>query len=190
MEDINNMYGLDPQLVLALATQERGVHSTTMDSGGATGLMQIQNSIWIGEKITAYNFITEKYETTTVTKEMVQSLDGNIELGCKILQNYISGKDYNIALGVASYNMGPTNITKVVNAYSEATGISREDILKDQTNNGWLEYRNIIKVGDPKYNEHVFSYMGSEFTTYALKPNGERVELTVKNHTQTKSVSR
>ena len=56
IEKYANMYGLDPSLVLALATQERGVHSSVMDRGGATGLMQIQNSIWVGKSVTAYNF--------------------------------------------------------------------------------------------------------------------------------------
>ena len=93
-------------------------------------------------------------------------------------------------LGVASYNMGPTNISKVLNAYVEATGISKEAVTSDQTHNGWMQYRNIIPVGDQKYNEHVFSYMGDEFTTYVTKPSGERVELTVKNHTQSKVANR
>lgn len=35
------MYGVDPALVLAVATQERGIHSSVTDTGGATGLMQI-----------------------------------------------------------------------------------------------------------------------------------------------------
>lgn len=190
IEKYANMYGLDPQLVLALATQERGIHSDKMDAGGATGLMQIQNGIWEGSELTAYNFATEKYETITVTKKMIQSLEGNIDIGCRILQSYIRGKNYNIALGVASYNMGPTNISKVLNECSYETGIPKEAIVGDQTNNSWLPYRSIIKVGDKKYNEHVFSYMGEEFTTYVLKPNGEKVELTVKNHTQTKVANR
>lgn len=190
IEKYANMYGLDPQLVLALATQERGVHSDKMDAGGATGLMQIQNAIWEGEEVTAYNFVTDEYEVTKITKEGIKDVDKNIKYGCMILQSYIRGKNYNIALGVASYNMGPTNISKVLNAYVEAMGISKEAVTSDQTHNGWMKYRNIIPVGDQKYNEHVFSYMGDEFTTYVTKPSGERVELTVKNHTQSKVANR
>lgn len=59
----SKMYGMDPNLVLAIATQERGIHGTTIDVGGAIGLMQIQYNVWAGQKISAYNFQTGKRES-------------------------------------------------------------------------------------------------------------------------------
>ena len=50
------IYGINPEVMLAIATQERGIHSEIKDKGGATGLMQIQNSVWRGETITVDNY--------------------------------------------------------------------------------------------------------------------------------------
>lgn len=190
IEKYANMYGLDPELVLALATQERGTHSSKMDDGGATGLMQIQNGIWIGNEITAYNFETESYETVKVTESKIQNCETNIKIGCMILQDMIHDKDYNILAGVLSYNMGGYNVNKIIKEYSEETGLSRSQILSDQTNCDWLKHRDIITVGDRNYLQHVLSYMGNDIDTYVLKPNGERVEISIKNYEPTKSVNR
>ncbi len=190
IEKYANMYGLDPELVLALATQERGVHSSQMDSGGATGLMQIQNGIWLDNEITAYNFNTDSYETVKVTKSKIENVDSNIKIGCMILQDMIHDKDYNILAGVLSYNMGGTNVNKIIKKHSETSGLSREDILSNQNNCDWLKHRGIITVGDKDYVQHVLSYLGNDIDTYVLKPDGERVELSVKNYDVTQVATR
>lgn len=190
IEKYANMYGLDPELVLALATQERGIHSTETDRGGATGLMQIQNGIWLDNEITAYNFETQSYETVKVTKSKIENLDSNIKIGCMILQDMIHDKDYNILAGVLSYNMGGSNVNKIIKKHSETSGLSRDDILSDQNNCDWLKHRGIITVGDKDYVQHVVSYMGNDIDTYVLKPNGERVDLSIKNYDVTLSVTR
>jgi hypothetical protein len=130
IEKYATMYGLDPELVLALATQERGVHSSQMDPGGATGLMQIQNSVWVNNNIKAYNFETQSYKTIKVTKEKLADCSTNIEMGCMILQNMIYAKDCNILAGLLSYNMGGGSVNKIINKYSEVSGISRQEILQ------------------------------------------------------------
>ena len=190
IEKYANMYGLDPELVLALATQERGVHSSQIDSGGATGLMQIQNGIWLDNEITAYNFNTNSYETVKVTKPKIENVDSNIKIGCMILQDMIHDKDYNILAGVLSYNMGGTNVNKIIKKHSETSGLSREDILSNQNNCDWLNHRGIITVGDKDYVQHVLSYLGNDIDTYVLKPDGERVELSVKNYDVTQVATR
>ncbi|MBE6151015.1 MAG: hypothetical protein E7162_04315 [Firmicutes bacterium] len=190
IEKYADMYGLDPELVLALATQERGIHSSEKDAGGATGLMQIQNGIWLDNEVTAYNFNTNSYETVKVTKSKIENVDTNIKIGCMILQDMIHDKDYNILAGVLSYNMGGTNVNKILKKHSEETGISRADILANQNNCDWLKHRGIITVGDKDYVQHVISYMGSDIDTYVIKPNGERVDLSIKNYDVTLNVTR
>ena len=69
IEKTANTYGLDPNLVLAIATQERGIHSSQKDPGGATGLMQIQGGAWIGEKLTVHNFISGQDETIIIQED-------------------------------------------------------------------------------------------------------------------------
>lgn len=183
-------YGLDPELVLALATQERGVHSSEKDPGGATGLMQIQNSVWVGSDLTAYNFSTESYEKIKVTKEKIQDCETNIKIGCMILQNMIKAKDYNIVAGLLSYNMGGYSVDKILNQYQKENEITRQEVLSNQNDCGWLAYRDIIKIGDRDYVQHVLSYMGNDINTYVIKPNGERVEVSIKNYEATKTISR
>ena len=183
-------YGLDPELVLALATQERGIHSNKKDPGGATGLMQIQNSVWVGHDLTAYNFNTESYETIKITKEKIEDCETNIKIGCMILQDMIRAKDYNIVAGLLSYNMGGYSVDKILARYQNVSGISRAQVLNNQNDCGWLEYRDIITIGDRDYVQHVLSYMGNDIDTYVIKPSGERVEVSIKNYDASKTVSR
>jgi hypothetical protein len=51
---------------------------------------------------------------------------------------------------------------KVLNACSEAEGISKEDIINDPTYNGWMDYRNVVSVGDPTYVENVFKFLDND----------------------------
>jgi len=48
----SNMYGLDPNLMIAVATQESGVHTPYDETTGAIGLMQIEKSVWNNKFIT------------------------------------------------------------------------------------------------------------------------------------------
>ena len=63
------MYGLDPKIIIAIATQESGIHSTRSINGCATGLMQIENSVWRDQKLTVFNYDTLEYETIVVNVE-------------------------------------------------------------------------------------------------------------------------
>ena len=147
---------------------------------------QIQNGIWLDNEITAYNFNTNSYETVKVTKSKIENVDTNIKIGCMILQDMIHNKDYNILAGVLSYNMGGANVNKILKKHSEESGISRTDILANQNDCDWLKHRGIITVGDKDYVQHVISYMGSDIDTYVIKPNGERVNLSIKNYDVTR----
>jgi len=106
IEKYATMYGLDPNLMIAIAIQERGEHSSIMDKGGATGIMQMQNGVWIGEKISAYNYETEKKDSFIVTKDNIGDLETNIQMGCMCFQNNLEYYDYNIPLAIQAYNYG------------------------------------------------------------------------------------
>lgn len=153
-------YGLDPILVTAIATQERGVHSSIMDKGGATGLMQIQNSVWVGHEVSAYNFDTGKKERFEVTNEMLGNVETNIKIGCMILQNAMEYMNYNVLAGIQCYNMGYGNMNKILTECAMKNGTTKQAILNDPNNISWMDYRDIISVGDQKYAEHVLSWIG------------------------------
>ena len=170
----SKLYGLDPTLVTAIATQERGIHSEIMDSGGATGLMQIQNSVWENGNLSAYNYETCSMEHIIVDVNKLSDLDYNIKIGCMILQNNLEYMNYNVFAATQSYNMGYGNMKKILNQYSIDTGKTIDEIL-NSNDLGWLDYRNIINVGDQFYLEHVLSWIGDDVEINNL--NKEKKEI-------------
>jgi len=177
----SKIYGMDPNLVLGIATQERGIHGTTIDEGGAIGLMQIQYNVWANQPISAYNFETGKRETFKINPEKLSNIEYNIKVGCMVLQNTMEYMDYNTLAAVQCYNMGYANMKKILTAYSNDCGKSINRILKDSTDRGWLDYRNIINVGDQNYIEHVFSWMGENVGIKTIKNDGTLINLNVTN---------
>ena len=174
----SSMYGLDYKLVTAIATQEQGIHSVDRGSS-ATGLMQIENAVWLGKQIKAYNFENNCEESFTVTQDMVSDLSYNIKIGCMILQQNLKMMRYNILLGLQSYNMGYGNMMKILQVYSQECNKTIDEIIDDQTDNGWMDYRYIPNCGDCNYIEHVLSWIGDETELNCFKENGEIVSINI-----------
>ena len=174
----SEMYGVDYELMVAIATQERGVHSETRDAGGAIGLFQIEN-IWNNEKLTAYNYETKEYETITVDENKLSDVFYNIKVGCMVFQTALNYMNYNIPAAIQCYNMGYGNMQKILNACSNATGKSVSEILSDQTNLDWLKYRNKAVGGDKNYLENVSSYMDQN-TEINICNGDEEINMNIK----------
>lgn len=182
-------YGIDPNLMLGICTQERGVHSTKIDKGGGIGLAQIQYNIWNDEDITAnkYNEQTGKFEPHTihVTKSVMQNLETNIELGCMILQNYLINSNYNIPVAIQMYNMGPSSIYKILNRYAKDNNLTVDEVLSNPEDLGWLDYRQNTP-GDPEYLENVNQWIyDNTFKVINIK-TGEDVQISFDNSQKTK----
>lgn len=154
----SNMYNLDPNIILAIATQERGVHSDKIDSGGAIGLMQIEVSVWNNKDITTFNYEINKNETEHITIEKLKDEDYNIKVGCMIFSTYLKQMNGNIPAAIQSYNMGPSSVNKILDTYCSCCGKTKDEVLK-QNDLGWLLYRNSSYSGDPFYFEHVSRYV-------------------------------
>lgn len=178
IEKYAKMYGLDPLLVIGIATQERGVHSTTMDRGGATGLMQIQNSVWENGNLSAYNYETGTMENIVVDVNRISELDYNIKIGCMILQSNMEYMNYNTFAAVQCYNMGYGNVRKILTQYSFDTGKSIDEIL-NSNDLGWLEYRDMITVGDQRYLENVLSWIGPSFEINTCMKDGTIINTSI-----------
>lgn len=174
-------YGLDSSLVMAIATQERGVHSTDIDPTGAIGLMQIQYNVWANEIISAYNFATGQMETLNVDSERLSDVDYNIKIGCMILQNNMLNMRYNTLAAIQCYNMGYGNMQNILTVYSNYCGRSVDEILNDEFDIGWLEYRNIVQGGDKEYIEHVLSWLGDDVNLEIIKNDGTVVNVSITN---------
>ena len=173
-----DMYGVDYELMLAIATQERGIHSETRDSGGAIGLFQIEN-IWNNEELTAYNYETKEYETITVDENKLSDVFYNIKVGCMVFQTALNYMNYNIPAAIQCYNMGYGNMQRILNACSNATGKSVSEILSDPTNLDWLQYRNYAVGGDKQYLENVSSYMDQN-TEINIYNGDEEINMNIK----------
>ena len=197
-------YGVDPQISIAIATQERGVHSSTKDSGGGVGLFQIQESVWLNHEISAYNHLTGEIDTILVTKDNIGDLDFNIRFGMMVLATCYQQMRGNIPATVQCYNYGYGNMVKVIRNYCVRNGLEELDaedmkqsrvtdvekhVLEDQHNIGWTE-EDIIKIvnsngytiGDPFYLGHIFSYVPDvEFDVTFTNRDGSQNTITIRN---------
>ena len=164
LKKYSRMYGLDPKIIIAIATQEKGIHSNKKDPGGATGLMQIQNDVWAGKDITAFNYETNKYETLRVEEKMLGDIFYNIKIGCMYFQNCMDYMDNNIIAAIQCYNMGCGSMDQIINKYSLISGKSTKEILENVSDCSWMDYRYIIESGDQKYIENVLQWLGPEIS--------------------------
>lgn len=157
IEKYANMYGVLPSVILAIATQERGVHSDTIDQGGAIGLMQVQASVWDGKDLEVYNYDTNSKEKIHITLDNLRDVSFNIKVGCAIFQNYLKKMKDNYPLAIQSYNMGPSSVNKILNAYCLSCGKTYDEVINSD-DLGWLSFRNSSYPGDSFYLEHVLRY--------------------------------
>lgn len=151
IEKYADIYGVDAKLVKAIATQERGHHSSVIDPGGGIGLMQVQYNVWVGHELTSYNFELGDYETLVVDGEKLQDLEYVIKIGTKILRHYLERADYNVAAATFGYNKGITGVVATANNY-----------LSDPEDLSWVEDARNLPNGDDFYLENVFRYIGEE----------------------------
>lgn len=157
-EDCAHRFGLDANLLLAIGTQERGVHNDVKDKGGGLGLMQVQYDVWIDKTITYYelNDATLEFEkkSLVITDDLLKDVKSNIEIGSMILQNYLMIAHYNVPAAIQMYNMGNGAVKSIMRTYAEVVGKDFEEVLEDPFDLGWLEYR-YLKRGDKHYLENV-----------------------------------
>ena len=148
----SDIYGLPTNLMVAMATQECGVHKKEVSSGGGFGLFQIQvNGGWSWEEktISVYNFEKEEDEKIVVCEvspgvtdvNMLADLEYNIKIGCAIFAYNLRDCNYDIIQAIQTYNSG-TEVRIIKNSYGE----------------DWINHRDTL-LGDPKYLEHVLSFI-------------------------------
>lgn len=167
-----NMYGIDPKIAIAVFTHERGYHSDVMDSGGAIGLCQVQLDVWDDKDVKAFNFETNSWETYHIKEENIKNLEQNIKAGVMILQESLRQVSYILLQGVQNYNYGLGNL----NVAFRQSGLNANE-LNEQNNKEWMQYRDLIKGGDPLYIEHVFQYVPSDSDLHFKTPDGKDINL-------------
>lgn len=138
-----NKYMIDENLVMAIASQERGTHSQTMDDGGGLGIMQVQVAVHPDGSA----FSTVINDNGNIKKSQFVyhhndyiTLDGNIEAGCALLQYYLNYFNGNMAMAVYAYNSGQGPVNNAIVAYASETGLSYENIMANKSDLDWTKY--------------------------------------------------
>ena len=166
-------YGLDYRVMCAIAIQERGVHSSYVDDGGAIGLFQIQVSAWDGEYLTVKNKNGEN-ETIYINLDDLRDIDFNVRVGCAIFKYTLDLMHGNYLAAIQCYNMGEGSMYNILKACSYDYGISIDEIKDNKSNVDWINYRSIIRWGDQYYLEHVISYIGSDFVLDGVRVSNQQ----------------
>ena len=155
-----SMYGIDPNLIVAIISQENPTYKKNNSSSGAYGLMQVEN-IWNNKELTCYNKEQQCYETIIVdTSKANSDADYSIKVGCMIFASTAEAinKRTNLTDAEAfqatliAYNKGITVTTKVLN-----NTYSFDEFIDAITS---------TKGGDNNYTENVLSHLPDETVLY------------------------
>lgn len=85
-------YGFHPNLILAVMQVESGFNPLAISTAGAYGLMQVHYGVWKDE--------------LKIDKSMIFNIAYNIELGLKILKQYVDLSEGNLKRALFLYNNG------------------------------------------------------------------------------------
>lgn len=157
IKTISPEYGIDPRIILAIATQESGMHDKN-ENGPAMGLMQIELSVWDNYSITAYNYSKNQNETLHITKEKLKDLEFNVRVGCMIFQDCLKKSNNNLLVAIQMYNFGYGNMSTVLKDYYKRDSINMNEAILN-LDDDWIYSRGVINEGDNLYLEHVLSYI-------------------------------
>lgn len=191
-EEECNDFGIDKGYLEGKAAQEtNGKHYENLEGGPAIGIMQIERTN-LGnfpdgspKYVEAYNFTTGQTERVYLTEENAKDLKTNIKIGAMMTQIALQRNNYNILVGTQEYNMGCGNMDNLMATCSSIENIPTSDLKNNLDNQEWLNYRESVGAGDPKYIEHVFRYLPDGYTIKIRRVDtGEYETLTVFNDYQ------
>lgn len=141
-------YGVDPYLLVAMATQESsGQHYSTIPGGNrfngyGYGIMQIEKPGVVTKKITAYNHTTQSYDIMHIKEESdVYPVAQNIKAGAMMLAQRAKENQYNPYVTIQGYNYGLSGVKYALSYYiSDGNTEEVENIFKNGKGNDLLKY--------------------------------------------------
>lgn len=127
-------YGVDPYLLVAMASQEsRGDHDSTIPGGKyykghGFGIMQIEKPGIVTKKITAYNHVTKSYDIMNINSgNDVVDVGLNIKAGAMQLAQKAKEQQYNPFVTIQGYNYGTSGVKYALSYYIANGDINRVD---------------------------------------------------------------
>lgn len=168
----SNMYGVDPQVMVAMAMQESWLsHEKCIPTGEnynncAIGIMQLESNC--NNNVTAYNYEIGDYETAQYSDKELCDIEKNIQVGCMRFQNAIKKYDGNIYLAVQAHNYGENLVNDAIELTSKDENIDVESLKKDYQNTDWLKYIDDIHFNPLKYTSN-WNYNTYGDNEYLLK---------------------
>ena len=197
-----NMYGVDYNFALALTKQESNLeHESNLPGGSnyngfAYGFSQIENTL-IGSKIKAFNFKTGQNETIEIVKDYpsvqkegiiylsVENFEENARIGIARLQSKLKKYKYNALMALQAYNYGDGAFELALNAYTNKTGKTIEEVINNKNDLGWIDY--VLDLhqnpnqylpdwqyqtyGDGYYIEHIAQYFSEPILEFKTTNN-------------------
>lgn len=155
-EDYSSDYGVDPNLLLALATTETGLdHSNTIPggyrfNGCGYGIMQVED-VNIGSTVSAYNYNTKQTDSIEITEEKLIDYETNVQIGTVMFKNCLDKYNGNIYLTIQSYNYGISMMDRIIDIYAAELGVTPEDVMKNYNDLGWMKYVEDVHINPKKY---------------------------------------
>ena len=165
--EIGKKYGVSPSLIKAMITQE--------SAGVNPNLMQIQFDSWIDMLLVTHDFVNDKdvklvltdnpdeydSDVVTISRDELLNPKTNISVGTVLLRETASYYDYNIPMSIQAYNFGIGNMDKVINQLAYVTNDTYDGVVSNRNEIDFMNYTNIINVGDFEYLFHVMRYVDS-----------------------------
>ena len=183
-ERIGAKWGVSPNLVLAILTQET--------HGQETNLMQINFDTKKDEVYTVYNFQTNEYckyvltdnpskyksDVTTITRQDLTNPFTNMSVAIIYYRSVLSTyANNNPIAAIEVYNKGPRNFDININAATNNTGLSRDQLLNNIENPIYLDYSYACNAGDPKYVPNVLQYLNGDMIISLVDENNNITEV-------------
>ena len=170
-----SMYGIDPNLIVAIISQENPNYKKNYSSSGAYGLMQVEN-IWNNKEITCYNQESDCYETIIIDTSRVNTdADYSIKVGCMILAN--TAENINKKGLSDSETLQATLI-----AYNKGITITNNALKNSSSFDEFIDVITSTSGGDNQYREHVFSYLPDD-TIIHMNCKGKEYSVGINNTT-------
>lgn len=155
-EKYGNMYGVDPYLLVAIASQESGgdhekYNSLSRCQSAGCGIMQVEKPGIVIKSVSAFNHETRQIENVDINYNYVSNVENNIRVGAMLQASRAKAQGYNILMALQSYNFGSGAFNHVLKLYSQASGKSLEQIRNDPTDLGWIPYVMEVHMHPNKY---------------------------------------